>query len=162
LGYIGRALSARTTQETTAGNDILVDLAINRSGSKRQADMAINLDRWVLDRHDPNAKGDYRFAGLSTEAKLTTGADGTALAAGCEFYESDTGNTYYWTGTSWALKPLRMDYGVTQSGQSSADLTRYFLILIREQRLTNTLLAQAQGMPALFPSIPEIDSLTIA
>ena len=29
FGYIGRALSARTTQETTAGNDILVDLAIN-------------------------------------------------------------------------------------------------------------------------------------
>lgn len=29
LGYIGRALSARTTQETTAGNDILVDLAIS-------------------------------------------------------------------------------------------------------------------------------------
>jgi hypothetical protein len=29
LGYVGRALSARTTQETTAGNDILVDLAIS-------------------------------------------------------------------------------------------------------------------------------------
>ncbi len=29
LGYVGRALSARTTQETTAGTDLLVDLGIS-------------------------------------------------------------------------------------------------------------------------------------
>lgn len=63
--------------------------------------MAINLDRPVLDRHDANAKRDYRFVGLSTDTKPLTNADGTALTAGCEFYEEDTAAGWYWAGSTW-------------------------------------------------------------
>lgn len=42
-----------------------------------------------------------RYVGLSTDSKPTL----STLDAGSEFYETDSGNTYKWSGSAWSIIP---------------------------------------------------------
>lgn len=72
--------------------------------------MAINLDKPAFSSSDSNAARNYRFVGLSTEAKPTTSTTNVWLEDGCEFYEQDTNRLFYFSGGQWHSRPLATLY----------------------------------------------------
>ena len=98
-----------------------------------------------------------RYRALSTDVKPTDG-----VQPGASLLEADTGTTYFYDGLTWKVENAVAQAAALTTSPTALRTQQLLVWMLRELRLTTTLLAQSQGIPAAaLPPLPEIDPFKV-